>query len=140
MGFFPQPGKASEEDAASFAADLSKVDSCRRRIGHEAEAMPGAHWRGGRDGDGDIPDLEEVSGKFIHCVAEAHKAVGHVAPLDIHRIDVSARVSQRAVETKAVRNRESVKHRADVVGFEAGGAAGQIDLASAVRQLSRPED
>src|SRR5712692_5269272 len=57
-----------KENAVAFAADFGVVDDGCCRVGHEPETVPGAQGRGRGDGDGYIPDLEEVPGKMVHGV------------------------------------------------------------------------
>src|SRR6266404_4629207 len=75
-----------EENAVAFAADLGVVDLRRCRIGDKTETMSGTLGRGCGDGDGDHPDLEEVPGKMVRRVVDAHEALCHSAPLDVNRI------------------------------------------------------
>ena len=72
-----------EENPVTFAANLSKVDNRGCRVGHESETVSGAQRCSRGDGDSYVGDLEKVSSKMVHWIAEAGKALDHVAPLNI---------------------------------------------------------
>ncbi len=76
--------KSGEENAVPLAADLSVVDFGGVRIGHEAEAMPGALRCGRGNGNGDTPDLEEVPSKMVHCVMDTDETLYDPPPLDFN--------------------------------------------------------
>lgn len=116
------------------------MDDCRRRVGNELETVPGAWGRSGCDGDGYIGDLEKVSSKMVHGIAEADKALGHIAPLNVQRIDDTAREPQWPRGIQTVRNLESVEYRADVLRLQSGCSSAQVYFGTAGRQWSRPED
>ena len=124
-----------EENAVALAPDLGVVDDGRRRVGDEPEAAYRSH---GRNGNGNVSDLEEVPGELIRCVMDAQEALYDSAPLEVDRFDPPAHESQRAVLAEAVRNREGVEHT-DVFRVEFGGPSRQVYVSAAFRQWSRPE-
>src|SRR5207248_170159 len=77
---------------------------------------------------------------MIHTVAETGKALDHVAPSDVNRIDHSARKPQRPVGAQAVCNCESVEHGADVFCLQPSPASAQVHGSTSWRQRSGPED
>ncbi len=128
-----------EENAVAFAADLGVVDLRRCRIGDKTETMSGTLGRGCGDGNGDHPDLEEVPGKMVRRVVDAHEALCNASPLDFNRINPPTHVSKRAVRAYAVGYREGVEYRADVFRVEFCDAIVQIHFAATFRHRSRPE-
>jgi len=82
-----------EENAVALTADLGVVDDCGCRVGDEPEAVSSAHRRQGRNGNGNVSDLEEVPGKMIHCVMDAQEVPDDSAPLDVDRFDPPAHES-----------------------------------------------
>ena len=76
--------KSGEENAVPLAADLSVIDFGGVRVGHEAEAVPGAFRRSRGNGNGDTPDLEEVPRKVVHCVMDTNETLYDPPPLDLN--------------------------------------------------------
>ncbi len=99
--------------------------------------MPGALGCSCGDGDGDVPNLEEIAHEVVCCVMDSQEALCYTAPLEVNRINRPARESKRATRAEAVGNRESVKHCADVLGVEFGRACRQIHSSAAFRHRSR---
>jgi hypothetical protein len=128
-----------EENAVSLTADLGIVDDRRCRVGDKPEAVSSAHGCYGCNGNGNVSDFEEVSGKMVYCVMDADEAPYDAAPLDVNRIDPPTHVSKWPVRTDTVRNGEGVEHCADILGVELSTACHQIYLTAAFRHWSRPE-
>ena len=91
------------------------------------------------DRDGDISDLEKVPRELVHCIMDADETLDYTAPLDVNRIDHSTHKSEWPIRADAVGNRESVEHRADVLGMKLGRASYQIYTAAVFWQSCRPE-
>jgi len=89
----PLARNSREVNAVTFATDLGIVDDCGRRVRDESEAVSSAHRRQGRNGNGNVADLEEVPGKMIRCVMDAQEVPDDAAPLDVDRFDPRAHES-----------------------------------------------